>query len=84
MRSSDAVAGWSPWRSAWSSPWTVGELLWSHDEQQPKRTFGVPRAILYRYLKRIVANLAGIVTVAIEPLQHVDQLDDGLTDMDDD
>jgi phosphate uptake regulator len=46
--------------------------------------WAVPRAVLYRYWKRIVANLAGIVTGAIEPLQHIDYLDDGQTDIDDD
>ncbi len=43
----------------------------------------VPRAIYYRYLKRIVANLRGIVGVAIDPLPHIDYLDDGKTDTDD-
>lgn len=43
----------------------------------------VPRAILYRYWKRIVANLGGIVTTATEPLQHQGYLDDGATDIDD-
>ena len=47
-------------------------------------SWAVPRAILYRYWKRIVANLAGIVTAAIEPLQNIDYLDDGATDIDDD
>ena len=46
-------------------------------------SWAVPRAILYRYWKRIVANLAGIVTAAIEPLQSIDYLDDGKTDLDD-
>jgi hypothetical protein len=46
-------------------------------------SWAVPRAILYRYWKRIVANLAGIVTSAIEPLQTIDYLDDGQTDIDD-
>ncbi len=46
-------------------------------------SWAVPRAILYRYWKRIVANLAGIVTAAIEPLQSIDYLDDGKTDIDD-
>ena len=46
-------------------------------------SWAVPRAILYRYWKRIVANLAGIVTAAIEPLQNIDYLDDGRTDLDD-
>jgi len=47
-------------------------------------SWAVPRAILYRYWKRIVANLAGVVTAAIEPLQNIDYLDDGKTDIDDD
>ncbi len=47
-------------------------------------SWAVPRAILYRYWKRIVANLAGIVTAAIEPLQNIDYLDDGRTDITDD
>jgi phosphate uptake regulator len=46
-------------------------------------SWAVPRAILYRYWKRIVANLAGIVTTAIEPLQTIDYLDEGITDIDD-
>jgi phosphate uptake regulator len=45
-------------------------------------SWAVPRAILYRYWKRIVANLAGIVTAAIEPLQSIDYLDEGETDID--
>lgn len=47
-------------------------------------SWAVPRAILYRYWKRIVANLAGIVTSAIEPLQSIDYLDHGATDITDD
>jgi len=47
-------------------------------------SWAVPRAILYRYWKRIVANLAGIVTTAIEPLQTIGYLDDGTTDISDD
>lgn len=47
-------------------------------------SWAVPRAILYRYWKRIVANLAGIVTSAIEPLQSIDYLDGGATDITDD
>ena len=43
----------------------------------------VPRAIYYRYLKRIVANLRGVVGVAIDPLPFIDYLDDGATDTDD-
>ncbi len=46
--------------------------------------YAVPRAILYRYWKRIVANLMGVVTTAVEPLQHVDYLDSGATDITDD
>jgi len=47
-------------------------------------SYAVPRAILYRYWKRIVANLSGVVTSATEPLQNQDYLDDGTTDIDDD
>ena len=36
----------------------------------------VPRAIYYRYLKRIVANLLGIVRTAAEPLPPANQPDD--------
>jgi hypothetical protein len=43
----------------------------------------VPRAIYYRYLKRIVANLLGIVRTAADPLPTTDYLDDGATDLDD-
>jgi phosphate uptake regulator len=45
--------------------------------------YAVPRAILYRYWKRIVANLGGVVTSATEPLLHQDYLDGGTTDIDD-
>jgi hypothetical protein len=58
----------------------VGEYM--HSERPGN--WAVPRAILYRYWKRIVANLAGIVTAAIEPLQNIDYLDDGATDITDD
>lgn len=57
----------------------VREYMHSHDPG----SWAVPRAMLYRYWKRIVANLAGIVTTAIEPLQNIDYLDDGTTDLDD-
>ena len=43
----------------------------------------VPRAVLYRYWKRIVANLAGVVTGVAEPLQKQGYTDDGQTDLDD-
>lgn len=43
----------------------------------------VPRAIYYRYLKRIVANLLGIVRTVNQPLPTLDYLDDGETDTDD-
>ncbi len=43
----------------------------------------VPRAIYYRYLKRIVANLVGIVRTSSDPIQYADYLDDGQTDTDD-
>jgi phosphate uptake regulator len=43
----------------------------------------VPLAIYFRYLKRIVANLIGIVRASSEPLPTMDYLDDGATDTDD-
>lgn len=43
----------------------------------------VPRAILFRYWKRIVANVGGVVSTATEPLQHQGYYDDGATDIDD-
>ena len=46
--------------------------------------WAVPRAVLHRYWKRIVANLAGIVTSAIEPIQSLDYTDNGSTDLVDD
>ena len=45
--------------------------------------YAVPRAVLYRYWKRIVANLAGVVTGVTEPLQNQGYTDDGQTDLDD-
>ena len=46
--------------------------------------YAVPRAILYRYWKRIAANLLGVVTTAVEPVQHIDYTDGGTTDISDD
>ncbi len=43
----------------------------------------VPLAIYYRYLRRIVANLIGVVRTSSEPLPHVDYLEDGTVDTDD-
>lgn len=43
--------------------------------------WAVPRAVLHRYWKRIVANLAGIVSSAIEPIQTLDYADGGSTDI---
>lgn len=43
----------------------------------------VPLAIYYRYLRRIVANLIGIVRTSSEPLPHVDYLESGSVDTDD-
>ncbi len=43
----------------------------------------VPLAIYYRYLRRIVANLLGIVRTSSEPLPHVDYLEGGTVDTDD-
>jgi Na+/phosphate symporter len=43
----------------------------------------VPRAIYYRYLKRIVANLMGIVRTANDPLPLNDAGDKGRAELDD-
>lgn len=43
----------------------------------------VPLAIYYRYLRRIVANLLGIVRTSAEPLQHIDYLEGGTVDTED-
>jgi len=53
-----------------------------HSEQPGSHA--VPRAILYRYWKRIVANLSGVITTVTEPIQTKDYLDDGNTDIVDD
>ena len=53
-----------------------------HSEE--RGSYAVPRAILYRYWKRVVANLSGIVTTATEPIQTKDYLDAGRTDIVDD
>ncbi len=60
-----------------------GAKVREYMQSEEPGSWAVPRAILYRYWKRIVANLAGIVTAAIEPLQSIDYLDDGETDLDD-
>lgn len=46
--------------------------------------WAVPRAVLHRYLKRIVANLAGVASTITEPIQHQDYFDHGATDITDD
>lgn len=57
----------------------IRELM--HSDQPGSEV--VPRAILYRYWKRIVANIAGVVTTATEPLQHQGYEDGGTVDIDD-
>jgi len=54
----------------------------THSDKPGKHA--VPRAIYYRYLKRIAANLLGVVSTASEPLPNIDYLDDGETDITDD
>ncbi len=39
--------------------------------------YAVPRALLYRYLKRIVANLEGVVSSVVQPLDMIDYNPDG-------
>ena len=46
--------------------------------------YAVPRAVLHRYLKRIVANLAGVVTAVTQPVVFQDYFDHGATDITDD
>ena len=53
----------------------IRELM--HSEEPGHKV--VPRASLYRYWKRIVANIAGVVTTATEPLQHQGYENDGAT-----
>lgn len=43
----------------------------------------VPLAIYFRYLRRIVANLLGVVRTSVEPLAHIDYLAGGTVDTDD-
>ena len=43
----------------------------------------VPLAIYFRYLRRIAANLLGIVRTSGEPIPHVDYLEGGAVDTDD-
>jgi len=43
----------------------------------------VPLAIYYRYLRRIVANLLGVVRTSVEPVQLIDYRDGGTVDTDD-
>ncbi|MEM7092316.1 MAG: PhoU domain-containing protein [Actinomycetota bacterium] len=43
----------------------------------------VPLAIYYRYLRRIAANLLGVVRTSSDPVPHLDYLEDGTVDTDD-
>ncbi len=43
----------------------------------------VPLAIYYRFLRRIMANLIGVVRMSSESLPNADYLDDGATDTED-
>ncbi len=43
----------------------------------------VPLAIYYRYLRRIVMNLIGVVRTSGEPIPHVDYAAEGTVDLDD-
>lgn len=61
-----------------------GAKVREYMQSERQGSWAVPRAMLYRYWKRIVANLAGVVTAATEPLQTIDYLDGGATDIIDD
>jgi hypothetical protein len=52
------------------------------DSDRPGREV-VPLAIYYRYLRRIVANLLGVVRTSVEPVNPIDYRDGGKTDTDD-
>lgn len=43
----------------------------------------VPLAIYYRFLRRIGANLVGVVRTSAEPVPHIDYLEGGTVDTDD-
>ena len=43
----------------------------------------VPRALFNRYVKRIAANLGGIASSLIDPLDHIDYREGGTVDTDD-
>ncbi len=43
----------------------------------------VPLAIYYRFLRRIGANLVGVVRTSVDPVPHMDYLEDGAVDTDD-
>ncbi|MDW3180094.1 MAG: PhoU domain-containing protein [Acidimicrobiia bacterium] len=43
----------------------------------------VPLAIYFRYLRRIVANLVGVVRSSNEPIPTIDYLEDGMVDTED-
>jgi phosphate uptake regulator len=58
----------------------IRELMHSNEPGH----WAVPRAILHRYLKRIIANLAGVATSVTEPVQYHDYYDHGETDITDD
>ena len=34
--------------------------------------YAVPRALLYRYFKRITANLSGVVSAVVSPVDQID------------
>ena len=43
----------------------------------------VPLAIYFRYLRRIAANLLGVVRSSVQPISHLDYLEGGTVDTDD-
>lgn len=68
----------------------VSELITEYQAQIDAYMFSdlpgrevVPLAIYYRYLKRIVANLRGVIGVTLNPLPQIDYLEDGTVDTDD-
>ncbi len=55
-----------------------------HFHSEEPGHWAVPRAIHHRYLKRIIANLAGVATSLVEPVQYHDYFDEGQVDITDD
>lgn len=56
------------------------ELVVTQIRSNAPSHFGVPRALLYRYFKRIVAHLMNVITSVVMPLDHLDYWDEDKAD----